>query len=317
MNRFPFFLNRAFADIGKLIALLFLACSLSGCVALFVAGVGAGAYTYVAGNLEREYRAEHEDVVKASLLALERLQFTLVKKAGDGLAVVIEGARADKTPVSIHVERQGAMLTKVGVRTGQVGYIDRRVSEQVHEYISKRLLKMSEYKDKNLIEAVKTPDESRVPTVIPGTKSNRMRISKLRYVETSAKPLDKHQTQVAEDLRYLNTSQETLYLYFKSKEKEVSTRLHTTLDKVVARMENDPALSLKLIGYTDNLGNERANQQLSKKRANSVRDYLVGKGIAPERIEVEGLGAGNYFASNSSEKLRAMNRRVELHFRKK
>jgi outer membrane protein OmpA-like peptidoglycan-associated protein len=54
------------------------------------------------------------------------------------------------------------------------------------------------------------------------------------------------------------------------------------------------------------------NQQLSLQRAQAVRDYLVGRGIAPERCEVAGFGMSRPLADNRTAEGRANNRRVEI-----
>ena len=75
----------------------------------------------------------------------------------------------------------------------------------------------------------------------------------------------------------------------------------------------DAALRMNVIGYTDSTGSDAVNRPLSLDRAESVRDYLVGRGVTPSRIVVDGRGASDPVASNDSESGRAMNRRVEIY----
>jgi len=65
-------------------------------------------------------------------------------------------------------------------------------------------------------------------------------------------------------------------------------------------------------GHTDSRGSDSHNQDLSLRRAQSVRDFLVGRGIAAERIQVNGYGKTRPVADNKSAEGRANNRRVEV-----
>ncbi len=76
-------------------------------------------------------------------------------------------------------------------------------------------------------------------------------------------------------------------------------------------MEN-PTYKLDINGHTDNQGEENRNQQLSIDRAAAVRNYLISKGISPERMESFGYGESRPKASNDTPAGRAENRRVEF-----
>ncbi len=64
----------------------------------------------------------------------------------------------------------------------------------------------------------------------------------------------------------------------------------TLLDKDVQRLKANPKIDVRMAGYTSAMGTEEDNQKLSEQRANTVRDYLIEKGIAPGRITVIGYG---------------------------
>ena len=70
---------------------------------------------------------------------------------------------------------------------------------------------------------------------------------------------------------------------------------------------------MKIIGHTDNRGNEKYNQHLSQRRAEEVKKYLVKIGIDSGRIIAEGKGMAEPLNNNSSEEERAKNRRVEIN----
>lgn len=73
-----------------------------------------------------------------------------------------------------------------------------------------------------------------------------------------------------------------------------------------------PSLHLEVEGHTDSIGSDEYNQQLSERRAQSVRDYLVQQGISQQAIEAHGFGKTEPIASNDTPEGRQQNRRVEL-----
>lgn len=93
---------------------------------------------------------------------------------------------------------------------------------------------------------------------------------------------------------------------------QISPGFYATLDKV-AQTLNDGKVAVVVSGYTDNTGNDNINIPLSHNRANSVRQYLVNKGVPAARINSQGYGSSNPVADNSTPSGREQNRRVELN----
>ena len=85
-----------------------------------------------------------------------------------------------------------------------------------------------------------------------------------------------------------------------------------TLDKIAAVMKAKPEWKLTVEGHTDASGGDAHNQQLSQKRADSVKGYLVTAGIVADRLTATGFGASKPVAENTNASGRAQNRRVEL-----
>jgi len=85
-----------------------------------------------------------------------------------------------------------------------------------------------------------------------------------------------------------------------------------TLDKIVSMLKAKADWKLKVEGHTDATGGDAHNQQLSQKRADSVKNYLVSAGIEASRLTTAGLGSSQPVASNDIDSGRAQNRRVEL-----
>jgi outer membrane protein OmpA-like peptidoglycan-associated protein len=80
----------------------------------------------------------------------------------------------------------------------------------------------------------------------------------------------------------------------------------------IAQVLKGKELPIVVYGFTDNVGADSMNMTLSQNRAQSVRDYLVSKGIPSDLITAQGKGAGDFVADNTSIEGRAQNRRVEI-----
>jgi OOP family OmpA-OmpF porin len=86
----------------------------------------------------------------------------------------------------------------------------------------------------------------------------------------------------------------------------------TILDDAAALLMKHERVVVEVGGHTDSTGPESYNQGLSERRANSVQDYLVSKGVRASRLSAKGYGEAMPVASNDTREGRAMNRRVEL-----
>lgn len=84
------------------------------------------------------------------------------------------------------------------------------------------------------------------------------------------------------------------------------------LDNVVNIMNSNPQYNLQINGHTDNVGKPDYNIVLSQKRAEAVKNYLVKKGIDPNRMTAEGFGDTKPVADNKTVAGRTLNRRVEF-----
>jgi OmpA-OmpF porin, OOP family len=85
----------------------------------------------------------------------------------------------------------------------------------------------------------------------------------------------------------------------------------TGIDDEIKSSESK-VIDINVVGYTDSIGTEEYNQELSVRRANAVKDYMVSEGIDPGIIDVKGMGEADPVASNATAEGRAQNRRVEI-----
>ncbi len=84
------------------------------------------------------------------------------------------------------------------------------------------------------------------------------------------------------------------------------------LNRLAIALQADPAIEIRLEGHTDNVGPPEKNQQLSEDRVTEVKRYLVGRGVAENRISTVGFGGSKPRFGNNREETRKLNRRVEM-----
>lgn len=99
---------------------------------------------------------------------------------------------------------------------------------------------------------------------------------------------------------------------FKQSDFHLQREAFPVLDKLVTLMKENPDLSIKLKGHTDNTGSPNANLRLSQQRINEVRYYLIRKGIKLNRLKGEGYGDTKPLVPNNSPENMQKNRRVEF-----
>jgi uncharacterized protein DUF3568 len=112
----------------------------AGCP-IFVAGVvaGAGAFTYIQGELKRTYPANFDSAVTACKEALDSLEITITEENSGDTRTMIAGKQANGTPLTVKLEMVGLDITEISVRTGSLGVWNKDVSELIHASIAHRL----------------------------------------------------------------------------------------------------------------------------------------------------------------------------------
>ena len=403
---------------------------LSGCAPVFLvgAGVGAGAFSYVAGNLSRVYEADYQQSIEAGMNVMEKLSFKRKEEYGNELKTIIEGYLYLDTPVTIEVVYIDDGWTKIGVRTGYYGIDNLEKSEQVHTDIAEELktLKQRNLKaisrqrkgkssqskpetsqvqyearspaaeadtapvailasnTKKIIQEDEAPypapetesasitsqidvpqknkqeeeasspapeiesasiasqiddikiikQEKEAASPVPETESASIAsqidyTTKIKQEEEAPSPVletesksasiasqtDSSQTfkQDQENLFLVpNRSKIKTFIYYPKSTIAIPPGSYVALDDIVSQLIENPSTKVDIQGYTDSSGNKMKNLAVSYERAYEIRNYLIEKGIAEERITAQGLGATNFLESNRTERLRTMNRRVEI-----
>ena len=86
----------------------------------------------------------------------------------------------------------------------------------------------------------------------------------------------------------------------------------SALNEAAEILTEHPRVVVEIQGHTDNVGSPDANNSLSLKRAVSVQQYLIGKGVKETRLQTKGYGETAPAADNSTEEGRAQNRRIQF-----
>lgn len=108
-------------------------------------------------------------------------------------------------------------------------------------------------------------------------------------------------------------------IQFETGKATIKRQSYPMLDELAQLMQKYNQAKIQVEGHTDNVGNKQANKQLSQRRANAIKNYLVKKGVSPERIIAIGFGderpkdgSKDIKAANRTPEQRAANRRVEI-----
>ena len=94
---------------------------------------------------------------------------------------------------------------------------------------------------------------------------------------------------------------------------DIKANFRPVLESFAGTLNSNPGTTVTIVGHTDSTGGAAINQPLSVDRATRTRDYLTMRGVAPERIVVDGRGEREPLATNDSAAGRARNRRVEIY----
>jgi len=144
-------------------------------------------------------------------------------------------------------------------------------------------------------------NHARRPTPIPTTTGEASRV-KPEFAEKRA--LSNSEKQ--------HTAPDNVTLRYEKGSARLQRKSQSRLDRLAAQLIAFPDVHVKVAGFTDNVGAADVNLQLSQRRADSVITFLVGKGIAADRLTAKGYGEEDPIADNSTMEGRARNRRVSV-----
>jgi outer membrane protein OmpA-like peptidoglycan-associated protein len=286
----------------------------AGCAAVLVgAGAGAGTLAYIKGELKRDYEANYDGTVKACSDALNSLQIPVTEKTSDALQTIFKARRGDGTPVTVKAVKLNEQVTEVSVRTGMVGLWDKNVSLQIHESIRR---KMNRIQQPAPVISQYTPAEELAPHQdnTPGAQEEAgvlgaSQSSTENEIESANQ--NKLQAKLTDEFPF---AERKVTIHFQHNSNEIPTEAYNTLNRIADFMIRNSETQIKIKGYTDSFGSYSYNIMVSEQRANTIKNYLIAKGIRPPKMTAFGLGPQDFVASNESEEGRRLNRRVEIEF---
>ena len=102
-------------------------------------------------------------------------------------------------------------------------------------------------------------------------------------------------------------------MFFATNKTRILPSSEEELNGLFNYLDRHPEIRIKIVGHTDSVGKDEANQKLSEGRAEAVMKDLIRRGIDPSRLEAEGRGETEPIDTNDTEEGRQNNRRVEIH----
>ena len=173
--------------------------------------------------------------------------------------------------------------------------------------------------NKELGTAISDPSTGSYSIVLPyGEKYSFMADKEGYYAVTQNVDLSdlKEYKEIEVDL-YLNPIEkgEIIRLnniFFASGKYELLAESYGELDKLLQVLKSNSKMKIEISGHTDAVGADADNLTLSNNRANAVMNYLLGKGIAKDRLSAKGYGETKFIASNDTDEGKQLNRRVEF-----
>ena len=123
---------------------------------------------------------------------------------------------------------------------------------------------------------------------------------------------DEHYLNLPMDALEVNSKIELQPIFFQQSKAVILEESYAELETLAATLREMPTLRIRIEGHTDNVGKAEDLLRLSEERAEAIRDFLAQKGIDKGRIDIVGHGPKFPLTDNSSDDMRARNRRVEF-----
>jgi general secretion pathway protein A len=131
-------------------------------------------------------------------------------------------------------------------------------------------------------------------------------------VETPAKVEDEPKKELGQQQEAAALLERKILIYFQHNSNELPVESYQTLNRIADFLLHSNSAGISIKGYTDSTGDYSYNVSVSRFRANTIKTYLVGKGVDPATVNAVGLGPENPIATNNTAEGRRKNRRVEI-----
>jgi tetratricopeptide (TPR) repeat protein len=206
------------------------------------------------------------------------------------------------------------------VRPEPVSYFKGRVSEKGTGRFLKANYELVNLSTGRIVVADQTDDKGTFLICLPPDNNYGLNVNKSGYlfysdnfmlagIHSATEPFNKrielNPLRVGEKLILTN-------VFYEFDSWEISKESFSELNKLARLLADNKDISIEIGGYTDSIGTEIYNNDLSEKRAKSVLDFLVSKGITINRLTYKGFGASSPISSNVTTDGRKLNRRTEI-----
>lgn len=131
--------------------------------------------------------------------------------------------------------------------------------------------------------------------------------------ETTVETVSKEEARRASKYAGINPN-ENLIIYFNPDSNDLTANAIYQIDRVAKFMAKNPETEIKIKGFSDSTGSASYDQMVSEIRANTVKNYLIAKGISPVKISTEGKGSQDIMAGPGSEENSRMISSVVIEF---
>lgn len=192
---------------------------------------------------------------------------------------------------------------------------DAKTKKPIHAEIDYELLPSGQHSG----DADSDPDNGEYKIVLPVGKHYGYYAKAKGYIavhENLDIPVSSEYTEYQKDLYLvpIEVGQKITMnnVFFEQSKPVLLSSSYPELDRMTEILKLNPKLEIRIDGHTDNQGDAKLNMELSQKRVDVVKEYLVNKGISSKRITTKAFGGTKPIASNAKEETRKLNRRVEF-----
>jgi outer membrane protein OmpA-like peptidoglycan-associated protein len=205
----------------------------------------------------------------------------------------IDDPGSEETSNLAYIAHRKALLAEADARTAAAEV------EQARELQALSVLRREQLADAhNRLE--KSDDEATLATKPPGSRGAKEAVDRLSPFASVSESRAGMVVTIADSVLFERNSAKLM------------TTARERLDRVAQALVEVRGRSIAVKGFMDASGDDSHDTELSRRRADAVRQYLVTRGVAPERVRAIGLGTAQPIASNASAEGRQQNRRVEI-----
>jgi len=291
---------RLILSMSLIFYLIFLTACSSAIIAVG-AGVGVGAVAYSSGESSKIYTADYHSAVDATIATLKHLKIPPSETISDELKTEIQAKRPNGTNITLEVERIDPQQTEVSIRTGTVGIREKHVSQQIHEYIEKRLTSKSE-------NTKKTDSDEKTKTL--ATKADNTKIENQNTMTEEKAEKDSKKTSISKDKSPLaihstdNLEKIEIVILFQQDSNILQQKALEKLDRISTILQENSEATVIITGFPDPDGSLEYKKMLSDSRAKTIKYYLIGKGMDPVKAKT--------VLSNSIGKIKNQGAEIEI-----